>query len=306
MRPGGDRGEPRAGCATVKLPGPSLPAEVATNTPASRGEEERDLDGVEVVRPGAADREVDHVDAVGDGLVDRCDAVRVGATAVAGASSQQTLYAAMRARGAMPLILPKARRHPLPGCRCCRRPSTPCGCRGRCSRAARGSPARRSSTPKPALKNCAPISFLLQSESGEALARRAAILLEPTRERAPSRFPLAAGRRPAVGEARMVRHDPRVDDADDDALARVADAAELAPRASRAGQAHEVGRVRRVAGHLVLLDRDHGRILRERLRLALSQLGREAVVGRSGSRTSSRADLLGDIRHACRRGSPRT
>ena len=68
-------------------------------------------DRVEEVRAGAADREVDHVDTVSDGLVDRRHAVGAGAAALF--PFQQTLYAAIRARGAMPLILPSGAAAPV-------------------------------------------------------------------------------------------------------------------------------------------------------------------------------------------------
>ena len=107
------------------------------------GEEERDLDRIEEVRPRAADREVDHVDAVLDGLVDRGDAVGVGATAVADVLPADLVHRDARARRHAADLAERRPRHRSPGRRCCRRPSRSCGCRDRCSRAARGSPTAR-------------------------------------------------------------------------------------------------------------------------------------------------------------------
>ena len=79
---------------------------------------------------------------------------------------QQTLYAAMRARGAMPLT-GRTRPPPRSSGRCCCRPrSTPCACRGRRSRAAscipratgrrcpRCRPSRRCSTARRSASGC--------------------------------------------------------------------------------------------------------------------------------------------------------
>ena len=63
------------------MPGPLLPAEADTNTPRPVGQQEGDLDGVgDGALAGAADGVVDDVDAVGDSVVDRRDAVGVEAT----------------------------------------------------------------------------------------------------------------------------------------------------------------------------------------------------------------------------------
>ena len=56
--------------------GPALPAELAMNTPASTALSIDSSSGAERLRRVAAERDVEHVDAVGDGLVDRLDDVR--------------------------------------------------------------------------------------------------------------------------------------------------------------------------------------------------------------------------------------
>src|SRR5918995_2838638 len=92
------------GCATVEAPGPSLPAEAATNTPARAAKRNATSTGSRklVLEP----------------LIEKLITSTPSATAWSIAAMlselahppaspfQQTLYAAMRARGAMPLILP--------------------------------------------------------------------------------------------------------------------------------------------------------------------------------------------------------
>ena len=71
VRARSDRRDPRAGCATVDARGPGVAGRGGDEDARVGREQERDLDRVEEVRRRAADRVVDHVDAVGDGLVDR-------------------------------------------------------------------------------------------------------------------------------------------------------------------------------------------------------------------------------------------
>ena len=97
--------------ATLLAPtvSPELPAEVETKTPACGRVEEGELVGVTMEVRGAGDRVVDHVDAVGDSVVDRGhDAVGAAGRADPSAFSHSTLYMAMRAAGAMPEVVPTA------------------------------------------------------------------------------------------------------------------------------------------------------------------------------------------------------
>ena len=101
------------GCATVEAPGPSFPADVATKTPAS-----------------AANRKATSTGSrkfVREPLIEKFRTSTPSSTAWSMAatlsellqppseptSSQQTLYMATRARGAMPLILPREAASPV-------------------------------------------------------------------------------------------------------------------------------------------------------------------------------------------------
>ena len=71
--------------SVVLAPGPSLPADAATKTPASAANRKAISSGSSTVRLAAgADREVDRVDAVGNRLVDSGDGVDAVAAAVTG------------------------------------------------------------------------------------------------------------------------------------------------------------------------------------------------------------------------------
>ena len=71
------------GCATVLAVGTAVAARRGDEDAGLRRVEERHFDDVGEERRGAADREVDHVDAVDHRLVDRRDAVGVEARAEA-------------------------------------------------------------------------------------------------------------------------------------------------------------------------------------------------------------------------------
>ena len=59
--------------SSVAAPGPLLPAEAATKMPAEAADRKASSTGSSSGRPRAADRVVDHVDAVADGGVDSGD-----------------------------------------------------------------------------------------------------------------------------------------------------------------------------------------------------------------------------------------
>ena len=121
-----------------------MPADAADENARVGGEQERNLDRVEERGHRAADRVVDHV-------TPSSTAWSMAATCRRWSSrrradlSQQTLYIERRARGAMPLTLPREAASPVAWTPLLPPASRPCGCRGRRSRAARGT-RRRGST----------------------------------------------------------------------------------------------------------------------------------------------------------------
>ena len=124
-------------CATVLAPGPLLPAEAATNTPAAAALKNASSTGSTMESGEPRDRVVDDVDAVGDRVVDRGDRVDRAPEAVAvglvpadlvDGDAGRRRHAADACRPSTPLIDRRAR------C-CCRRRWWRCASRGRCSRA---------------------------------------------------------------------------------------------------------------------------------------------------------------------------
>ena len=101
------------GCATVEAPGPSLPADVATKTPASAANRNATSTGSrKFVREPLIEKLITSTPS--------STAWSIAATLSELAqppseptSSQQTLYIARRARGAMPLILPSEAASPV-------------------------------------------------------------------------------------------------------------------------------------------------------------------------------------------------
>jgi hypothetical protein len=102
------------GCATVLVVGPALPAEAATNTPASAAYSQAISTGSRklVCVPLIEKLMTSTPSATAWSIAATLSVVKQPALAVP-PTPQQTLYAAMRARGAMPLMLPSAAAEPV-------------------------------------------------------------------------------------------------------------------------------------------------------------------------------------------------
>ena len=219
---GADGRHPRAAVIDVPAPGPLLPAEALTEIPALNASRNASSTGSVYGLRAARDREVDHVDAVDDRLLDRGD--RVGAEAALRRGRRGTRSRARPARCRRPGR--GRRRTAPPRRRSRRRPSSSCACRDPRSRAASTScvvllqnswPSEPTFAMYVSVNAYAPISLLLQVNVGP---RWATSLPSPNWQRhggPPARRGDARRR-----QHRMLRPDAGVDDADDDVRAGVA------------------------------------------------------------------------------------
>ena len=198
---------------------------------------------------------------------------------------QSALYAAIRARGAMPLMLPKTRSR----ARCGDAVVAAGGRRG--VRSVAVVVADRVELPGPlgidagvaapgGVEVLGADELLVAHRGVERFAGGA--LAVPAGDLLVGELAVLGGVAVLAGpvrEAQALRPDARVDDPDDDVLAGAADAAELIPEAARRGQAEEVRRRRRVDRvELVRRDRRDARLGGQLGRLGLGQLRGEAVV----------------------------
>jgi len=232
---------------------------------------ERLRDGVERARlRRAADRVVQDVHAVCDGVVDRGDAVRVEAAGLEALAARpadlvhRDLGARRHARAGTDLVSVDGDVGAV----------VPCGRRGGV-RAVALSVARR---------NVVVGRDVLDAEAGEVVPRADELVVarrhRPQLARLADAVPVRRDRDSRLaGERGALRPDAGVDHADDDAGAGLRAAAELRPHAARRVESEEVRRQGRVrVCELVLREAQHGRLLRQLRGLRGREVGCHAVV----------------------------